>query len=61
MVFDESTEDLWGSLVGKLDNGGHALDEHPGLEQLLVEFLVGVLDAGVLELMGNFGNKYKGT
>lgn len=51
MVFDLSAEDLGGSFMGELDNGGHALDEHPGLEQVLVEFLTVELNARLLELM----------
>ena len=58
MVFDLSAEDLGSSLVGELNNGGHALDEHPGLEQVLVEFLTVELDAGLLELMTRLGDKF---
>ena len=57
MVFDLSAEDLGGRFVGELHNGGHALDEHPCLEQVFVEFLAVELDAGLLELMTNFEDK----
>lgn len=51
MVFDLSTEDLGSGLVGELNNDRHALHEHPGLEQVFVEFLTGVLDAGLFKLL----------
>lgn len=51
MVFDLSTEDLGGGLVGELDDVGHAVDEHPLVEQVFVEGLSLILDAGLLELL----------
>lgn len=51
MVFDLSTEDLGSGLVGELDDGGHAVDEHPGLDGFLVELGAVELDAGLLELL----------
>lgn len=60
MVFDLSSEDLGSSLMGELDDGGHALDEHPGLEQVLVEFLTVELDAGLLELAAKLKDKLRG-
>jgi hypothetical protein len=51
VVFDLSSEDLGSSFVGEFNNGGHALHKHPGLEQVLVEFLCGILDAWLLKLL----------
>lgn len=58
MVFDLSTEDLGSGLMGELDDGGHAVDEHPGLDGFLVELRAVELDAGLLELLKR-GSHYR--
>lgn len=52
VVLDLSTKDLWSGLVGELDDDGHGLHEHPGLEHFLSEGLSLELDTVLLKLLG---------
>lgn len=52
VVFDLATEDLGGGLVGELNDGGQALHEHPGLEDILVGLTL-ILDSWLFNLVEN--------
>lgn len=53
MVLDLPTEDLGGGLVRELDDVRHAVDEHPLLDGVLIDFSSVIFHTRVFELLEN--------